>query len=602
MVGPRPRNEEFAQIEEEKTLMVRPRCLGEHGCWCSMCRLLLLVAFMVSSLGSSATADTLEVPSKAHPTIQDAIDAAVEGDIISIAAGTYFEHDLQVGDKGITIRGETDAAGEPAVIIDAQQQGRVMDIAGDSGVSPLIENLVMTGGLTTEDGGGLRCTGTEAIVRNCRFIDNEAAGRGGGVYHAGSWTPPPFGIRAEFLECRWNGNVADEGGGMYSRFGSPNLYNGIITGNTAGAGSGLFQCACKFSVTNLFDTVVCGNASDQIQGQINLYGDSCATARCLDEDGDGTPDGCVFDEDGILNVPGEFPTIELALSQVRDGETIAIAAGTYSMDGPDGIVVNDLAISIVGEINPDGSPAVTLDGRSGEGSGLIVIGQGEGETTLENLRIVNSVNGLVFVDCEASASNCIVEDNFVFASMVSTAAVFVADARVTLQQCVVTGNTGVFGGGIVVNETSSEVALVDCVIEANHASYPIFGVGGMAVNGGSVDLIGCTIRDNTSGGPGGLAILGEGSASLVDSTVCGNLGQDGPDPQIAGEWTDNGGNTVEDECAADCPGDLNGDGAVNGGDLGSLLAAWGGPEGDLDGNGVTDGADLGLFLSYWGDC
>ena len=82
-------------------------------------------------------------------------------------------------------------------------------------------------------------------------------------------------------------------------------------------------------------------------------------------------------------------------------------------------------------------------------------------------------------------------------------AVFVADARVTLQQCVVTGNTGVFGGGIVVNETSSEVALVDCVIEANHASYPIFGVGGMAVNGGSVDLIGCTIRDNTSGGPGG---------------------------------------------------------------------------------------------------
>ena len=120
--------------------------------------LLLLVAFMVSSLGSSATGATLEVPSKAHPTIQDAIDAAVEGDIVSIAAGTYFEHDLQVGDKGITIRGETDAAGEPAVIIDARQQGRVMDIAGDSGVSPLIENLVMTGGLTTEHGGGLRCT------------------------------------------------------------------------------------------------------------------------------------------------------------------------------------------------------------------------------------------------------------------------------------------------------------------------------------------------------------------------------------------------------------------------------------------------------------
>ncbi len=567
-----------------------------------MRRLPLLVAFMVSSLGSSATADTLEVPSKAHPTIQDAIDAAVNGDIVSIAAGTYFEHDLQVGDKGITIRGETDAAGEPTVIIDAQQQGRVMDIAGDSGVPPLIENLVMTGGLTTEDGGGLRCSGTAAIVRNCRFIDNEAAGRGGGVYHAGSWTPPPLGIRADFLGCRWSDNVADEGGGMYNLAGSPNLYNGVVSDNTAGAGAGLFQCACKFSVTNLFDTVVCGNASDQVQGPINQYGNSCTTSGCLDEDGDGMPDGCVFDEDGILNVPGEFPTIELAVSQVRDGETIAIAGGTYPMNGPDGIVVADLAISIVGEINPDGSPAVTLDGRSGEGSGLIVIGRGEGETTLENLRIVDSVNGLVLADCEASVTNCIVEDNVVFASMVSTAAVFVADARVTLQQCVVTGNIGVFGGGIVVNETGSEVALVDCVIEGNHASYPIFGVGGMAVNGGSADLIGCTVRDNTSAGAGGLAILGDGSASLADSTVCGNLGQDGPDPQIAGKWTDNGGNTVEDQCAADCPGDLNGDGAVNGGDLGLLLAAWGGPDADINGDGVTDGGDLGLLLSYWGDC
>lgn len=47
--------------------------------------------------------------------------------------------------------------------------------------------------------------------------------------------------------------------------------------------------------------------------------------------------------------------------------------------------------------------------------------------------------------------------------------------------------------------------------------------------------------------------------------------------------------------------DLNGDGAVNGADLGLLLAAWGtpGPEADLDGNGVVDGGDLGLLLAQW---
>lgn len=48
-------------------------------------------------------------------------------------------------------------------------------------------------------------------------------------------------------------------------------------------------------------------------------------------------------------------------------------------------------------------------------------------------------------------------------------------------------------------------------------------------------------------------------------------------------------------------GDLNGDGLVNGADLGLLLAAWGtaGP-GDLDGSGSVRGADLGLLLAAWG--
>lgn len=54
------------------------------------------------------------------------------------------------------------------------------------------------------------------------------------------------------------------------------------------------------------------------------------------------------------------------------------------------------------------------------------------------------------------------------------------------------------------------------------------------------------------------------------------------------------------------PGDLNGDGSVNGADLGILLQNWGAcpPKGecvaDLDGNGLVDGADLGTMLSNWG--
>jgi hypothetical protein len=56
-------------------------------------------------------------------------------------------------------------------------------------------------------------------------------------------------------------------------------------------------------------------------------------------------------------------------------------------------------------------------------------------------------------------------------------------------------------------------------------------------------------------------------------------------------------------CANPCAGNLDGDATVNGGDLGILLANWGGSgASDLDGNGIVDGGDLGYLLANWGPC
>ena len=51
-----------------------------------------------------------------------------------------------------------------------------------------------------------------------------------------------------------------------------------------------------------------------------------------------------------------------------------------------------------------------------------------------------------------------------------------------------------------------------------------------------------------------------------------------------------------------CVGDYDGNGTVDGSDLGQLLGSWGTPGGDLNDDGTTDGADLGIFLGGWGDC
>ena len=64
--------------------------------------------------------------------------------------------------------------------------------------------------------------------------------------------------------------------------------------------------------------------------------------------------------------------------------------------------------------------------------------------------------------------------------------------------------------------------------------------------------------------------------------------------------------TVTSLASGGCTGDLNGDGSVDGADLGVTLSQWGSSCGscsaDLNDDGAVDGADLGVLLSAWGAC
>jgi formylglycine-generating enzyme required for sulfatase activity len=58
---------------------------------------------------------------------------------------------------------------------------------------------------------------------------------------------------------------------------------------------------------------------------------------------------------------------------------------------------------------------------------------------------------------------------------------------------------------------------------------------------------------------------------------------------------------------AQCPGDVTGNGLVNGADLGLVLAAWSSdgtdePGSDVNQDGVVNGADLAFVLGAWGPC
>ena len=122
----------------------------------------------------------------------------------------------------------------------------------------------------------------------------------------------------------------------------------------------------------------------------------------------------------------------------------------------------------------------------------------------------------------------------------------------------------------------------------------------MFVNYCDATLNACVIQSNSAEGDGGgVFIDSTADLSIADSTICGNQSD-----QVWGDYDNLGGNTVSEECAQECLGDIDGNGSVDVTDLLAVIGAWGnagGPE-DIDGNGTVNGGDLGLLLSLYGSC
>lgn len=98
-------------------------------------------------------------------------------------------------------------------------------------------------------------------------------------------------------------------------------------------------------------------------------------------------------------------------------------------------------------------------------------------------------------------------------------------------------------------------------------------------------------------------VMGYLLALPIDSPDCDNDGIPDSVEIVVFHAPDIDGDGVPDDCPL-VLGDLNGDGAINGADLGLLLAAWGDCDGapcngDINNDGTVDGGDLGLLLSGW---
>jgi predicted outer membrane repeat protein len=197
-------------------------------------RVTLAIAVILGP-ATGTPADVIEVPGD-QPTIQSAIDAAQEGDVVLVAPGRYRESINLLG-KGITVRGRDPL--NPAVVAATVIDGQGLDdrpITCDSGETPrtVIAGLTVTNGTATT-GGGMLCAGSSSpTVIGCTFAANTAlpAGSGGGLGIDGGGPT--------LLDCRFVENQATFGGAIAVRAGTLEARRCRLVQNTAAVGGGIF--------------------------------------------------------------------------------------------------------------------------------------------------------------------------------------------------------------------------------------------------------------------------------------------------------------------------------------------------------------------------
>ena len=212
---------------------------------------------------------------------------------------------------------------------------------------------------------------------------------------------------------------------------------------------------------------------------------------------------------GILNVPGDSPTIQGAIVLAADGDTILVAPGTY-VETIDflgkRLVIEGTGGAAATIIDADGGPtAVTADGAEPAGTALrgFTLTGGTGQD-------------VIVVDSSLGDYHIVTGGGGLYAG---------PGAHLDLSDCAITGNTiGTatfsYGGGVLAYACTLQIT--DCSFSNNSAED---AGAAYATAGGQVSLTmnGCTVTNNASPGGPVILILG-GFGQVNDCVIADNTG------------------------------------------------------------------------------
>lgn len=174
----------------------------------------------------------------------------------------------------------------------------------------------------------------------------------------------------------------------------------------------------------------------------------------------------------VIQVPADYPTMQLAINAAAGGDTILVAPGTYA----ESILIDGKDLTILSS----GGPIVTtIDGSALPMS--VVIFQSSG----------------LLPDCTMEGFTITGGDSVIGGGVLS-------DVNLTLTNCILTNNKADYGGGLGAIGIDSTNVIQDCTFLDNEA---IFEGGGLYLDGSAnaedFTLTGTLFRDNLAANGGG---------------------------------------------------------------------------------------------------
>ena len=357
-----------------------------------MLRAAATTAFILTT-ACPALSDTLNVPAE-FPTVESALSSATDGDTVLVAAGTYFEHGLSCFGKAITLEGDVDSEGLPAVTLDSQGLDSVLILSSNEGQDTIIRNIAFTGSTEQAPGTAVVLFHSRPTFINCTFRDNTSS-IGGGVYNLNG-APRFFDCRflnntatwgggyacwetgqpdhPVFMGCHFSGNTATLGGGMANLASRPVITACTFTNNTAtNNGGGLYNqgtdCCPEWAGSPEIESCLFeGNHAAQSGGAIfnDLFGEPVinnSTIRNNSAEQDGSAIASIIDNIpaiGMTMLCGNNGTsTQISGSWINQGnnsiEDICPIECIGDFDGNGSVDVNDLLILLAAyQINNDG--------------------------------------------------------------------------------------------------------------------------------------------------------------------------------------------------------------------------------------------------------